>query len=158
MIFCVCFFLFIARTILKSPAIVLLDEATSALDTQTERNVQSALAKVCANQTTIIVAHRLSTIIHADEILVLRDGVIVERGRHDNLLSSNGKDSNSMNVIRIISFQHIVCIYYFQECMQICGISSYRMNPNQTMTSKQINSNRIPIRLLQHIHIVIITK
>lgn len=79
-----------ARTILKSPYIVLLDEATSALDTQTERNIQSALAKVCSNRTTIIVAHRLSTIIHADEILVLKDGVIVERGCHDNLLLQNG--------------------------------------------------------------------
>nr|XP_040219491.2 ATP-binding cassette sub-family B member 6 [Anopheles coluzzii] len=80
----------IARTILKSPAIVLLDEATSALDTQTERNIQSALAKVCANRTTIIIAHRLSTIIHADEILVLKEGSIVERGRHDNLLEQSG--------------------------------------------------------------------
>ncbi|KAG4075106.1 hypothetical protein HA402_013501 [Bradysia odoriphaga] len=77
----------IARTILKSPWIVMLDEATSALDTQTERNIQSALAKVCANRTTIIVAHRLSTIIHADEIIVLSDGQIVERGRHDDLLN-----------------------------------------------------------------------
>lgn len=71
----------IARTILKSPAIVLLDEATSALDTQTERNIQTALTKVCKNRTTIIVAHRLSTIIHADEIVVLKEGEIVERGR-----------------------------------------------------------------------------
>ncbi|PSN53264.1 ATP-binding cassette sub-family B member 6 [Blattella germanica] len=71
----------IARTLLKSPAVVLLDEATSALDTQTERNIQAALHRVCANRTTIIVAHRLSTIIHADEILVLKDGEIVERGR-----------------------------------------------------------------------------
>jgi len=85
----------IARTILKSPWIVMLDEATSALDTQTERNIQSALAKVCANRTTIIVAHRLSTIIHADEIIVLSDGVIVERGRHDDLLNvSNGIYAN----------------------------------------------------------------
>lgn len=81
----------IARTILKSPHIVLLDEATSALDTQTERNIQSALSRVCANRTTIIVAHRLSTIIHADEILVLKDGVIVERGKHEQLLLTKGK-------------------------------------------------------------------
>lgn len=80
----------IARTILKSPAIVLLDEATSALDTQTERNIQGALNKVCDNRTTIIVAHRLSTIIHADEILVLEKGEIVERGRHDHLLGQDG--------------------------------------------------------------------
>lgn len=76
----------IARTLLKSPIIVLLDEATSALDTHTERNIQAALARVCANRTTIIVAHRLSTIIHADEILVLKEGSIVERGRHDQLV------------------------------------------------------------------------
>ncbi|XP_049532979.1 ATP-binding cassette sub-family B member 6 [Anopheles darlingi] len=80
----------IARTILKAPSIVLLDEATSALDTQTERNIQSALAKVCANRTTLIIAHRLSTIIHADEIVVLKEGSIVERGRHDILLERNG--------------------------------------------------------------------
>jgi ATP-binding cassette subfamily B (MDR/TAP) protein 6 len=60
---------------------VLLDEATSALDTQTERNIQAALNRVCTNRTTIVVAHRLSTVIHADEILVLVDGEIVERGR-----------------------------------------------------------------------------
>ncbi|XP_058060674.1 ATP-binding cassette sub-family B member 6 [Anopheles bellator] len=80
----------IARTILKSPSIVLLDEATSALDTQTERNIQAALSKVCSNRTTLIIAHRLSTIIHADEILVLKEGAIVERGRHELLLESNG--------------------------------------------------------------------
>lgn len=55
-------------------------QATSALDTQTERNIQSSLAKVCENRTTLIVAHRLSTIIHADKILVLQEGAIVERG------------------------------------------------------------------------------
>ncbi|KAK1124402.1 hypothetical protein K0M31_006762 [Melipona bicolor] len=80
----------IARTILKEPAIVLLDEATSALDTQTERNIQAALNRVCANRTTIIIAHRLSTVIHADEILVLKDGEIIERGKHEELISYNG--------------------------------------------------------------------
>jgi len=80
----------IARTLLKSPAIVLLDEATSALDTQTERNIQAALNRVCANRTTIVVAHRLSTIIHADEILVLKEGEIVERGRHADLIALGG--------------------------------------------------------------------
>ena len=62
----------IARTILKAPAVILLDEATSALDTETERHIQSSLMKVCQGRTTIIVAHRLSTIIHADQILVLK--------------------------------------------------------------------------------------
>lgn len=80
----------IARTILKSPAIVLLDEATSALDTQTERHIQAALTQVCKNRTTIIVAHRLSTIIHADEIIVLKEGEIVERGRHEDLIAAGG--------------------------------------------------------------------
>ncbi|XP_037043556.1 ATP-binding cassette sub-family B member 6, mitochondrial-like isoform X4 [Bradysia coprophila] len=80
----------IARTILKGPPIVLLDEATSALDTQTERNIQSAIGQVCKNRTTIIVAHRLSTIIHADEILVLKEGRIIERGRHEVLLQRGG--------------------------------------------------------------------
>lgn len=69
----------------------ILSQATSSLDTKTERNIQSALSKTCSNRTTIIVAHRLSTIIHADEILVLKDGEIVERGQHDTLLSENGK-------------------------------------------------------------------
>lgn len=72
----------IARTLLKAPNIVLLDEATSALDTQTERNIQDALKEVCANRTTIVVAHRLSTIIDADEILVVKDGEIVDRGTY----------------------------------------------------------------------------
>ena len=80
----------IARTILKAPMVVLLDEATSALDTETERHIQASLMKVCEGRTTIIVAHRLSTIIHADKILVVQDGVIAERGRHEELLAANG--------------------------------------------------------------------
>ena len=80
----------IARTILKAPHIVLLDEATSALDTSNERAIQASLAKVCANRTTIVVAHRLSTVISADQILVIKDGCIVERGRHEALLSQGG--------------------------------------------------------------------
>ncbi|XP_038841162.1 ATP-binding cassette sub-family B member 6, mitochondrial-like, partial [Salvelinus namaycush] len=70
----------IARTILKDPRIILLDEATSALDTQTERNIQASFSKVCANRTTIVVTHRLSTIIGSDQILVVQDGQIAERG------------------------------------------------------------------------------
>ncbi|XP_073722339.1 ATP-binding cassette sub-family B member 6 [Misgurnus anguillicaudatus] len=84
----------IARTILKAPQIILLDEATSALDTQTERNIQASLAKVCTNRTSIVVAHRLSTIIGADMILVLSDGQIIERGRHEELLAKGGMYSD----------------------------------------------------------------
>uniref|UniRef100_A0A667GHD5 ATP-binding cassette sub-family B member 6 n=1 Tax=Lynx canadensis TaxID=61383 RepID=A0A667GHD5_LYNCA len=80
----------IARTILKAPDIILLDEATSALDTSNERAIQASLAKVCANRTTIVVAHRLSTVVDADQILVFKDGCIVERGRHEALLSRGG--------------------------------------------------------------------
>ncbi|XP_044763705.1 ATP-binding cassette sub-family B member 6-like [Coccinella septempunctata] len=80
----------IARIILKAPKIFLLDEATSALDTQTERHIQESLRRVSENRTTLIIAHRLSTIIHADQILVLKEGIIVERGRHEELLEKNG--------------------------------------------------------------------
>jgi ATP-binding cassette subfamily B protein len=80
----------IARTILKAPAILILDEATSALDTHTEREIQSALDEVSRNRTTVVIAHRLSTVVNADEILVLRDGVIAERGSHAVLLAHDG--------------------------------------------------------------------
>jgi len=77
----------IARAILKNPPILILDEATSALDTESEKLVQEALTRLMANRTTLVIAHRLSTIQHADEILVVNQGRIVERGRHDELLS-----------------------------------------------------------------------
>ena len=80
----------IARTILKSPPILILDEATSALDTQTERDIQSALDAVSRNRTTLVIAHRLSTVVNADEIIVLRGGEIVERGKHGELLDMDG--------------------------------------------------------------------
>ena len=80
----------IARTILKAPPILVLDEATSALDTFTEREIQSALERVSRGRTTIVIAHRLSTVVEADEILVLDKGLIVERGTHDGLLERGG--------------------------------------------------------------------
>lgn len=80
----------IARTILKAPPILILDEATSALDTHTEREIQDALERVSKDRTTLVIAHRLSTVINADEILVLEKGEIVERGTHSKLLEMDG--------------------------------------------------------------------
>lgn len=80
----------IARAILRNPPILILDEATSALDTESERLVQNALENLMQNRTTIVVAHRLSTIRQADEICVMHEGRIVERGKHDELLKLNG--------------------------------------------------------------------
>ncbi|WP_404405037.1 ABCB family ABC transporter ATP-binding protein/permease [Pelagibacterium halotolerans] len=80
----------IARTILKAPPILILDEATSALDTHTEREIQSALDTVSKGRTTLVIAHRLSTVVNADEIIVLREGCIAERGTHGELLAIDG--------------------------------------------------------------------
>jgi len=81
----------IARTILKRPHILIFDEATSALDSETEQGILSSLREVSENHTTLTIAHRLSTVIDADEILVLEAGQVVERGAHDQLLEQNGK-------------------------------------------------------------------
>jgi ATP-binding cassette subfamily B protein len=80
----------IARTILKDPRILILDEATSALDTRTEVDIGTALRNAAANRTTVVIAHRLSTVVDADEIIVLADGRIAERGTHTALLARNG--------------------------------------------------------------------
>ncbi len=87
----------IARTVLKSPPILILDEATSALDTGTEQEIQAALEIVSKGRTTLVIAHRLSTVISADEIIVLREGVIAERGNHQDLLQRNGLYANMWN-------------------------------------------------------------
>lgn len=92
----------IARAILKNPRILILDEATSALDTQSERLIQSALAPLMADRTTFAIAHRLSTIRRADQILVVVDGKILERGRHDELLELNGEYARLYHV----QFEH----------------------------------------------------
>lgn len=91
----------IARAILKNPPILILDEATSALDTESERLVQEALERLMKTRTTIAIAHRLSTIKNADEICVVHEGEIVERGRHDELLELNGyyKRLNDMQAL-----------------------------------------------------------
>ncbi len=80
----------IARTILKDPRILILDEATSALDTRTEQDIQTALNAVSNRRTTLVIAHRLSTVVDADEIIVLQDGLVAERGRHAALLARDG--------------------------------------------------------------------
>ena len=77
----------IARAIIKDPKILLLDEATSALDAESERVVQDALDRVMVNRTTVVVAHRLSTIMNADVIAVVKNGVIVEKGKHEKLIA-----------------------------------------------------------------------
>ncbi|MFB9951226.1 ABCB family ABC transporter ATP-binding protein/permease [Rhizobium puerariae] len=87
----------IARTVLKAPPILILDEATSALDTTTEHEIQAALDTVSKNRTTLVIAHRLSTVINADEIIVLRDGLIAERGTHASLLAADGLYASMWN-------------------------------------------------------------
>jgi ATP-binding cassette, subfamily B, heavy metal transporter len=87
----------IARTILKAPPILVLDEATSALDSHTEKDIQDALERVSQNRTTLVIAHRLSTIVGADEIIVLDQGTIVERGTHHQLLAKGGLYASMWN-------------------------------------------------------------
>ena len=87
----------IARTILKGPPILILDEATSALDTMTEQDIQTALKLVSKDRTTLVIAHRLSTVVDADQIIVLGEGSIVERGTHNELLEHDGVYSSMWN-------------------------------------------------------------
>ena len=84
----------IARVFLKDPAILILDEATSALDNTTEILIQNSLDELCKGRTTIVVAHRLSTVKNADEIAVVSDGKIIEQGPHDSLIAMNGVYAN----------------------------------------------------------------
>jgi ATP-binding cassette, subfamily B, heavy metal transporter len=87
----------IARTILKGPPILVLDEATSALDSLTEQDIQNELKRISKNRTTVVIAHRLSTVVDADEIIVLEKGQIAERGTHKVLLKKNGLYSDMWN-------------------------------------------------------------
>src|SRR6201987_3848257 len=88
----------IARALIKNAPIILLDEATASLDSESERHVQEALAELCKGRTTIVIAHRLSTIMHADKILVLENGLVVESGRHDELLRAGGRYAAFYNI------------------------------------------------------------
>ncbi len=108
----------IARAILKNPPILILDEATSALDTESERLVQEALERLMKTRTTIAIAHRLSTIKNADEICVLYEGEIVERGKHEELLEKNGyyKRLNDMQSLIAIKF----CVLCFHPLVLGC--------------------------------------
>ena len=81
----------IARTVLKNPKIFFFDEATSALDSKTESEIQANLEEISKDRTTLIIAHRLSTIVRSDQILVLEQGTIIERGTHQQLLENGGK-------------------------------------------------------------------
>ncbi|MGL4248930.1 MAG: ATP-binding cassette domain-containing protein, partial [Lactococcus garvieae] len=87
----------IARAFIANPEILILDEATSSVDTRTERMIQDAMAKLLAGRTSFVVAHRLSTIRYADQILVMENGNIVERGRHDDLLAAGGEYAKLYN-------------------------------------------------------------
>ena len=81
----------IARALIKDAPVILLDEATASLDSESERHVQDAIAELCKDRTTLVIAHRLSTIIHADRILVIENGMVIESGRHDELLRKGGR-------------------------------------------------------------------
>ena len=91
----------IARAILKNPNLLILDEATSSLDTESEKLVQDALKKLMKERTTLVIAHRLSTIKDADEIIVLSEGKIVERGNHTDLVEKNGSYKTLINLQNI---------------------------------------------------------
>jgi ATP-binding cassette subfamily B protein len=81
----------IARALIKDAPIILLDEATAALDSESELHVRNAVATLCKDRTTIVIAHRLHTIMHADKIVVVEKGTVVEQGRHEELLRRNGR-------------------------------------------------------------------
>jgi ATP-binding cassette subfamily B protein len=90
----------IARTILKKPAILIFDEATSSLDTSTEQAIQKTMREISSNTTTLIIAHRLSTVVDADMIIVMEAGEIIERGSHQELLKKKGRYSEMWDLQR----------------------------------------------------------
>lgn len=88
----------IARTLLKNPALIIFDEATSALDSQTEKAIQAEINKLTTNRTALIIAHRLSTVVHASQIIVMQDGEIIERGTHEELMLLSGQYTKMWNL------------------------------------------------------------
>ncbi|MCL4132879.1 UNVERIFIED_CONTAM: hypothetical protein GTU68_053230, partial [Idotea baltica] len=88
----------LARAVLKNPPILILDEATSALDSESESIIQQAFVEVLRNRTAVIIAHRLSTIQHSDEIIVMKDGEIIERGTHNQLIEKDGEYSKFASI------------------------------------------------------------
>lgn len=104
----------IARTILKSPSILLLDEATSALDTESEKVVQHALERAAMDRTTVVVAHRLSTIRNADLIAVLQHGKVVETGSHEDLLNK-GETGAYYSLINLQNFGKVLFLSIFMD-------------------------------------------
>jgi ATP-binding cassette subfamily B protein len=99
----------IARAILKNPAILIFDEATSALDSKSEKAIQAELRNIAQNRTTLIIAHRLSTVVDADQILVMDGGQIVERGAHDELLQRNGMYAQMWNLQKRVEQESPAC-------------------------------------------------
>jgi len=93
----------IARAVMKNPPIMILDEATSALDTESEKLVQDAIEKMMENRTSLVIAHRLSTIQNADLIVVMKKGLIVEQGTHEELLAMNGAYTNLVTLQQLES-------------------------------------------------------
>ena len=99
----------IARAILKNPAILIFDEATSALDSKSEKAIQAELRAIAQDRTTLIIAHRLSTVVDADQILVMDKGRIVERGAHHQLLQSGGLYEQMWNLQKRVEEELPVC-------------------------------------------------
>ena len=93
----------IARAILRNPPILILDEATSSLDTKSERKVQSAIENLMRDRTTVVIAHRLSTVQKADLIIVLENGNVIEEGTHDTLIASKGLYSQLYKNINLVN-------------------------------------------------------
>ena len=98
-----------ARTLLSSPNIIVLDEATSSLDTATEKAIQEALTRVCTGKTCVMVAHRLSTVVEADQIIVMDQGQILEKGTHAELLALKGKYAEMWNIQKVASGAECHC-------------------------------------------------